>query len=69
MNWTAEFFGRENGAIGEPSPHCVEIEGDTHREAVLKIYETHECIFALRMTNACGVFEGQEGWQIESYDV
>ncbi len=42
MKYCIEFIGREVGAIGITYHQCVGVEADNVRDAILKVYDTHE---------------------------
>jgi len=42
MRYCIDFTGREVGAIGIFSHQCVEVDADSVKEAILKVYDTHE---------------------------
>jgi|APSaa5957512622_1039677.scaffolds.fasta_scaffold500619_1 hypothetical protein len=65
MKWIATFTGRMVEDIGEPYHTVIEVEGSTHREAILAIYETHEHVSFPVLVNSEGVtFTGHEGHQV-----
>jgi len=49
--WFIQFKGRELGAICIFSNYAVQVEGETPQEALLKVYDTHDHLSRLRLTN------------------
>lgn len=48
--YIASFWGKLKGAIGKSCRHSVQIEAEDETTARLKLYETHEHIFYLTLT-------------------
>lgn len=49
--WFIQFKGRQVGAIGTKQNYAVNVEADTPQDALLKVYNTHDHLSRLYLTN------------------
>jgi len=59
MRYTAEFYGRRKGAIGERYLIWTTVEGDTPDAARLALYADYEHISGLRLVPSPAIPDGE----------